>query len=89
MIYKICKLLIKYFKIQKCGQILCAHKPCVLMSSHIYVRVQSVTVAMMDINVCINTLTLHNETLQTLLYNEVIVNENCFLGVSFMYIETK
>ena len=59
------------------------------MSSHIYVRVQSVTVAMMDINVCINTLTLHNETLQTLLYNEVIVNENCFLGVSFMYIETK
>ena len=44
---------------------------------------------MMDIDVCINTLTLHNETLQTLLYNEVIVNENCFLGVSFKYIETK
>ena len=27
------------FKIQKCGQILCAHKPCFLMLSHINLRI--------------------------------------------------
>ena len=34
-------LLIKLFKfeIQKCGQILCAHKPCFLMPGHIYTHI--------------------------------------------------
>ena len=35
---RLLRLIIKLFKfeIQKCGQILCAHKPCFLMPGHIY-----------------------------------------------------
>ena len=32
-------LLLNKFEIQKCGQILCAHKPCFLMPGHIYIYV--------------------------------------------------
>ena len=40
---RILSLLIKLFKfeIQKCGQILCAHKPCFLMLGHILYRMLS------------------------------------------------
>ena len=32
--YDYCKVIFK-FEIRKCGQILCAHKPCFLMMGHI------------------------------------------------------
>ena len=43
------------FEIQKCGQILCAHKPYFLMPGHIY----SLT-PIMNVNNCMVSLIYHN-----------------------------